>query len=215
MGPAVAHRQRDGRDLTGLVPAEGLGVDRRPIQEQLGPIRVHRLREADFQGAAERDRLLSVGERRVIEGCTGDFWRGFGVEAHRVVLAAESHALAGAGDLDPVGGIRLQLRVELEVLRIADDHGVGDRRRDLETALYRGDIHVLVEGDDHGGAADDGVVAVGDAGTHRQRCGQRSQHKPGGHQHEDDRQHPPAAAQRSAEPAIAGDCLTHLGTSSA
>src|SRR5205823_5184351 len=72
--------------------------------------------------------------------------------------------------------------------------------------------HVLVEGQQDGGAPNHRMVAIADAGIDSERGRERAQHKPGEHQHEHDWKYPPAAPQRRAKPAAAGCCLSHQGS---
>ena len=140
----------------------------------------------------QRDRLLSVGQRGIVEAGTGHLRSRLGMKRDAVVLLPEADPLAGTRDLDPVAGVGLELGAELEGARVLHHHRVGHRGCDLKAVLDRGDIHVLAEGQDDRGTANHGPIAVGDTCADGQRRGQRPQDQPGCNQQQDDGKHPPA-----------------------
>src|SRR5205807_7307422 len=67
------------------------------------------------------------------------------------------------------------------------------------------------ESERDGRAPNHGVVPVSDAGTDRQRCGERAEHQRGRHQQQDDGENPPATLQHRGQPVVAGQGLAHQG----
>ena len=206
---AERHRQRGA--LARRVPGDVLGIDGGSVQEDGRPRRVHRLREGDLQVTSQGDGLLTVGKRRIVEGRTGDLGGGFRAKRDRIVLAPESDPLAGSDHLDPVCRVGRQLRMEFEAPRTLDDHRVGHCGNDVKASGDRRHIHVLVESERDGRAPNHGVVPVSDAGTDRQRCGERAEHQRGRHQQQDDGENPPATLQHRGQPVVAGQGLAHQG----
>ena len=101
--------------------------------------------KVSFELAAERHRLLSVGQGLVVERCRGDTRCGLGLEAHGVGYRAESGRLMDVFELEPVGRIWLEPGFYLDCPGITRNHRGGRQRGDPESRLDRGGVDVLVE----------------------------------------------------------------------
>src|SRR5438093_9513133 len=119
-----------------LFPADGLEIHMGAVEKQRGQSGVHRLRKGDLEGAVQRDRLLAVGQRRIVEARPRHLGCRLGMKCDSVVLLAEADALAGTRDLHPVAGVGLELGTELEGARVLYHHRIGHRWADLEAVLY-------------------------------------------------------------------------------